>query len=135
MKYRYDTAIWCCLASLGKVRFMNVNSSVYRRGSGVTVTTGRLRWAQISENWSLYLLDYFKEHISEETGSQVKKSIYNHYLVAAADGIRRHDKKERNAAMEKLKELELNSHAQYDVVSLYLKVLKTYIKLRIKKFL
>lgn len=133
MRYRHDTAVWCCMASIGKVRFVNVKSSVYRRGSGITITTNRLKWAQKTEKWYLYLLDYFKDNISDETVFEVKKMIYVHYLVAAVDGIRRHDKKERNAAIEKMNELDLSSHVIYDVLLQYLKELKNYIILWIKK--
>lgn len=135
MKCRHDTALWCCMASLGTVRFLNINSSVYRRGSGVTITTGRLRWAQTTEKWYLYLLDYFKDLISEDTVTRVMKLIYNHYLMAAVDGIRRHDNEEKNIAIEKLKELGLSSHVLYDVMLRYLTVMKNDVKLKVKVYL
>lgn len=75
-KYKFDTMLWCHLASLGKFRYLENVSSVYRRGAGVTEKTDKLEWLEQSERWYGELFKYFRQYITQREISQILASNY-----------------------------------------------------------
>ena len=80
----YDTALWCCIASLGPFRYLENVSSVYNRGPGATETTEPYIWGmkmrklneELCSNYSMYLgRDFFANRIFQHDLSILKKYL------------------------------------------------------------
>jgi glycosyltransferase involved in cell wall biosynthesis len=68
-KHAGDTFLWCYLATRGKVKYLPIVSSVYRRGmQGVVLSTNKVKWAQLMENWN--------EEISEMLPPSFDRKIF-----------------------------------------------------------
>jgi glycosyltransferase involved in cell wall biosynthesis len=68
--YAGDTFLWCYLATRGKVRYLPIVSSVYRRGmQGVVLSTNKVEWARLMENWN--------EEISQMLPKDFDRTIFN----------------------------------------------------------
>lgn len=86
IKYFYDTALWCCIVSLGPFRYLENISSVYNRGLGVTETTEPYIWGkkmrrmndELCSAYSLYLgKDFFTNRIFQHDLVILEKYLSN----------------------------------------------------------
>jgi len=51
--YSGDTFLWCYLATKGKIKYLNIISSVYTRGlQGIVESTSKIKWAKMMEIWN-----------------------------------------------------------------------------------
>jgi glycosyltransferase involved in cell wall biosynthesis len=58
LKLAGDTSLWCYFAMKGKIRYLPVVSSVYRRAiTGMVESTGKLKWAMLMEDWNKQISD------------------------------------------------------------------------------
>lgn len=82
----YDTTVWCYLTTLGKFRYLENVSVLYRRGSGVTVKTDPYLWSQNVERLHQGLIENFGSHydtsisraaIAEQYRSAVRTYIWH----------------------------------------------------------
>lgn len=71
-----DTMLWCYLCIKGRIRYVDVISSVYRRGSGVTETLNPYKWAQAVESLNKSLIIEFGEYYDINISYQ---NIYDNY--------------------------------------------------------
>ena len=55
----WDTYTWCCLLTLGPIRYEDEITCVYRLGTGVTTTTSKLKWILLQEKWANILYQTF----------------------------------------------------------------------------
>jgi glycosyltransferase involved in cell wall biosynthesis len=58
----FDTTVWCYLATLGKFRFLENVSVLYRRGSGVTATDDLYAWSQTAESIHRGIIETFGKY-------------------------------------------------------------------------
>ncbi len=86
VKHHLDTMLWCFLASKGNFYYNAINSSVYRRGPGITMTVDPMRFAQMGESWYLELQSVFPENLSK---TKMKMIIIRAYIAAADRYIKR----------------------------------------------
>jgi glycosyltransferase involved in cell wall biosynthesis len=79
-KYAGDTFLWCYLATQGKVKYLPVVSSVYRRGlQGVVLSTNKVEWARLMENWNLEISEMLPEDFDRAI---FKRRNYAEYMKA-----------------------------------------------------
>jgi glycosyltransferase involved in cell wall biosynthesis len=75
-----DTFLWCYLATRGKVRYLPIVSSVYRRGlQGVVLSTNKVEWAQLMEKWNAEISQIMPANFDK---SVFKRRNYAEYLKA-----------------------------------------------------
>jgi glycosyltransferase involved in cell wall biosynthesis len=80
VKNKFDTMLWCFLAFKGNFYYNAIISSVYRRGSGVTVTLDPYKFAEKCEAWYLELHSLFPESLSKK---EMKQIVIKLYIAAA----------------------------------------------------
>lgn len=79
-KYAGDTFLWCYLATRGKVKYLPVISSVYRRGlQGVVLSTNKVEWARLMENWNTEISEMLPENFDRAI---FKRRNYSEYMKA-----------------------------------------------------
>jgi glycosyltransferase involved in cell wall biosynthesis len=79
-KYAGDTFLWCYLATQGKVKYLPVISSVYRRGlQGVVLSTNKVEWAKLMENWNIEISEMLPEDFDRAI---FKRRNYAEYMKA-----------------------------------------------------
>lgn len=75
-----DIFLWCYLATKGKVRYLPVVSSVYRRGlQGVVLSTNKVEWARLMERWNEEISGMLPESFDRKV---FKRRNYSEYLKA-----------------------------------------------------
>jgi glycosyltransferase involved in cell wall biosynthesis len=75
-----DTVLWCYLATKGKVRYLPIVSSVYRRGmQGVVLSTNKVEWARLMEKWNEEISKMMPEDFDRKV---FKRRNYSEYLKA-----------------------------------------------------
>lgn len=84
-KKTLDTGLWCYIASKGKFRYMENVSSIYRRGSGVTITCDPYLFAQQCEMMYLEIIDHLGEFFNTKVAYD---AIYNGYLYSLPRYVR-----------------------------------------------
>ena len=87
-KYKIDTILWCSLASKGSIYYNAINSSVYRRGPGITVTTPPFEFAQLQESWHKELHMLFPEYYDSK---KYKTFLIRSYIAAANIYLKRYE--------------------------------------------
>ncbi len=79
-RYGGDTFLWCYLATKGKVRYLPVISSVYRRGlQGVVLSTNKIEWARLMERWNEEISGILPDSFDRKV---FKRRNYSEYLKA-----------------------------------------------------
>jgi glycosyltransferase involved in cell wall biosynthesis len=79
-KYAGDTFLWCYLATHGKVKYLPIISSVYRRGlQGVVLSTNKVEWAKLMENWNIEISEMLPEDFDRAI---FKRRNYAEYMKA-----------------------------------------------------
>ena len=86
VNHKFDTMLWCFLAAKGGLYYNAINSSVYRRGSGITITDDPLKFAGRSMGWYNELQTLFPESLSEK---EKKRLVIRSYIAAADKYIKR----------------------------------------------
>ena len=104
-KYKIDTMLWCSLASCGKFYYNAINSSVYRRGPGITVTTPPYEFAQLQENWHRELHLFFPDDYSEK---RLKEFLISSYITAANKYIKQHQYFKKELLLCYIKAIRIN---------------------------
>jgi glycosyltransferase involved in cell wall biosynthesis len=77
-----DTALWCYLGLKGKIRYLPNVSSVYTRGNhGMVESTGKLKWAQLMEDWNKQIdamlpLSFDRDIFNERNFEEYRVAFY-----------------------------------------------------------
>lgn len=88
MKISMDTELWIYLASKGNFRYLMNVSSVYRRGSGITVREDPYRFAKLCEDMYNKLIDRYASSFDVKAANN---AIFEGYLYSLPKYI--HQKK------------------------------------------
>ncbi len=88
-KFAADTFLWCFLASKGKIRYLPVTSSVYRKGiQGIVKSANKLEWAILMEKWNNDLAMILPKGFDQQV---LRRRNYQEYLKAFFFCLNRRD--------------------------------------------
>lgn len=94
-----DTFLWCYLATRGKVKYLPNVSSVYRRGlQGVVMSTNKIEWARMMENWNAEISSMLPDDFDREI---FNRRNYSEYIKAFFFSASINDKKNAMLSIKK----------------------------------
>lgn len=77
-KFSADTFLWCFLARKGKIRYLPVISSVYRKGThGIVLSSDKLEWAFLMEKWNNDIAQILPQGFDQQV---LKRRNYTEFL-------------------------------------------------------
>lgn len=87
----FDTFLWAYCLTIGKFKYLPKVSSVYLKGQqGITVSTERLKWAQINECWAQALENFlYPKYVKDQRFFREIK--FREYYSSFVFYIKRHD--------------------------------------------
>jgi len=77
-KFSADTFLWCFLAQKGKIRYLPILSSVYRKGThGIVLSSDKLEWAFLMEKWNNDIAQILPKGFDQEL---LKRRNYTEFI-------------------------------------------------------
>jgi glycosyltransferase involved in cell wall biosynthesis len=98
-KFTADTFLWCFLARKGKIRYLPIISSVYRKGmQGIVKSTDKLEWAMMMEKWNNDIAKILPKGFDTEV---LKRRNFTEYLKAFFYCLHKRDFKKASVSLKK----------------------------------
>lgn len=98
-KFTADTFLWCFLAKKGKIRYLPVISSVYRKGiHGIVKSTDKLEWAILMEKWNNDIAKILPKGFDQEV---LKRRNFTEYLKAFFFYLNKRDFRKTSVSLKK----------------------------------
>jgi len=98
-EFTADTFLWCFLARKGKIRYIPVMSSVYRRGlHGIVKSADKMEWALLMEKWNNDIAQILPKGFDQEV---LRRRNFTEYLKAFFFCLNKRDFKRASISLKK----------------------------------